>query len=517
MKTTLNYKIKLIYLQIFRNEQYFELSPIIFLIGLTLKLKVEIEKGKSTEARFSKIVVDNIYKMETVRLPQKKYYRQRAHANPMTDHSFDVPVKPEDMEWSEHYPDFFSSGQKITECNHRVQFADIGCGYGGLLDLRPQTNLSEPTKVGIYVYLISLNNLDEISGILSVVAAFRLEWNDFRLKWSPSTYGGLDNLPIPVKKIWAPRLFLIDPANEMEAIGDGDFLGRMYSDGTMSWVPGGLLTSLCSIDMFRFPFDTQECSLNFMLWGYIPTEAVLHPWNNVTKIDTSFYNENGQWDLKKTHVARAALEQHQTLVRITLTLQRKSLYFILNMLAPILLLSFLNPLVFVLPMDSGERISYAITIFLSFAVFMTLLSDNMPKSSEPMALLSYFLIFTMCLSTLMTILTIFTMCLHLKEPEAKVSRTLLNVLKLLQLRFIFNCCKKKKSGSAMIGAENEVKDVVFVKTCVGTNKLENGESNEYDNVTTYKSVARSYDRVLMYYFYFLTFFFWISYTISVRF
>lgn len=71
--------------------------------------------------------------METVRLPQKKYYRQRAHANPMTDHSFDVPVKPEDMEWSEHYPDFFSSGQKITECNHRVQFADIGCGYGGLL------------------------------------------------------------------------------------------------------------------------------------------------------------------------------------------------------------------------------------------------------------------------------------------------------------------------------------------------------------------------------------------------
>ncbi|XP_062583242.1 neuronal acetylcholine receptor subunit alpha-3-like [Saccostrea cucullata] len=407
----------------------------------------------------------------------------------------------------------------------RVQgamFSDSSSLYQNLFgnynpDLRPQTNLSEPTKVGIYVYLISLNNLDEISGILSVVAAFRLEWNDFRLAWSPSTYGGLDNLPVPLKKIWAPRLFLIDTANKMEAIGDGDFLGRMYSDGNMSWVPGGLLTSICSIDMFRFPFDTQECSLNFMLWGYTPEDAILLPWNNVTNVDTSFYNKNGQWDLIKTHMAQSNLGQYQCRIRITMTLKRKSLYFILNMLAPILLLSFLNPLVFVLPMDSGERISYAITIFLSFAVFMTLLSENMPKSSEPMALLSYFLIFTMCLSTLMTILTIFTMYLHLKEPEAKVSRKLRNVLKLLQLHFIFNCCKKKKSGSARIGAENEVKDVVFVKTSVGTSKSENRESDELDNVTTYKSVARAYDRVLMYYFYFFTVFFWVSFAISVKF
>lgn len=30
--------------------------------------------------------------MEPVRLPQKKFYRQRAHSNPMTDHNFDVYV-----------------------------------------------------------------------------------------------------------------------------------------------------------------------------------------------------------------------------------------------------------------------------------------------------------------------------------------------------------------------------------------------------------------------------------------
>lgn len=33
-----------------------------------------------------------LLKMEPVRLPQKKFYRQRAHSNPMTDHNFDVYV-----------------------------------------------------------------------------------------------------------------------------------------------------------------------------------------------------------------------------------------------------------------------------------------------------------------------------------------------------------------------------------------------------------------------------------------
>ena len=56
-------------------------------------------------------------------LPQKRYYRQRAHSNPIADHCFDYPVDPESMDWSQLYPDN----------KNPVRFADIGCGYGGLL------------------------------------------------------------------------------------------------------------------------------------------------------------------------------------------------------------------------------------------------------------------------------------------------------------------------------------------------------------------------------------------------
>ena len=60
---------------------------------------------------------------ESAKLPQKKYYRQRAHSNPIADHCFDYPVDPDAMDWSELYPNN----------KNPVRFADIGCGYGGLL------------------------------------------------------------------------------------------------------------------------------------------------------------------------------------------------------------------------------------------------------------------------------------------------------------------------------------------------------------------------------------------------
>ncbi|XP_018417622.1 PREDICTED: tRNA (guanine-N(7)-)-methyltransferase [Nanorana parkeri] len=77
-------------------------------------------------------------------LPQKRYYRQRAHSNPMADHSFQYPLKPEQMDWSEYYPEYFkplSSDDRhddvkdLTEKKDelKVEFADVGCGYGGLL------------------------------------------------------------------------------------------------------------------------------------------------------------------------------------------------------------------------------------------------------------------------------------------------------------------------------------------------------------------------------------------------
>lgn len=62
-------------------------------------------------------------------MPQKKFYRSRAHCNPLShnDH-FEYPSHPDKMNWRTHYPQFKNKGSDELH----PQVLDIGCGFGGL-------------------------------------------------------------------------------------------------------------------------------------------------------------------------------------------------------------------------------------------------------------------------------------------------------------------------------------------------------------------------------------------------
>ncbi|KAK3672571.1 tRNA (guanine-N(7)-)-methyltransferase (tRNA(m7G46)-methyltransferase) [Recurvomyces mirabilis] len=87
---------------------------------------------------------------EEGQMPQKKFYRQRAHANPFSDHDLTYPECPAAMDWAERFPayaattpagirqDNLIAKEDLVKYGHpkltqQVEFADIGCGYGGLL------------------------------------------------------------------------------------------------------------------------------------------------------------------------------------------------------------------------------------------------------------------------------------------------------------------------------------------------------------------------------------------------
>ncbi|XP_049848954.1 tRNA (guanine-N(7)-)-methyltransferase-like [Schistocerca gregaria] len=72
--------------------------------------------------------------------PKKRirlYHRTHAHRNPLSDSlSMQYPINPDMMDWPKYYPFVWSQYQKQTDNQllpPRVEMADIGCGYGGLL------------------------------------------------------------------------------------------------------------------------------------------------------------------------------------------------------------------------------------------------------------------------------------------------------------------------------------------------------------------------------------------------
>ncbi|KAH3694719.1 neuronal acetylcholine receptor subunit beta-2-like [Dreissena polymorpha] len=69
-------------------------------------------------------------------------------------------------------------------------------------------------------------------------------------------------------------------------------------------------------------------------------------------------------------------------------------------------MSVLNILVFLIPTECGERISFCLTVLLSIAVFLTLVGDNLPKNSSPMSLFSYYLVSVLVISVAITLAVI---------------------------------------------------------------------------------------------------------------
>lgn len=86
--------------------------------------------------------------------PRKRMYRARAHSNPLNDAIFDVPTSPAEANWHEHFPAILPPQQEgnavATQEAPVVRFADLGCGFGGLL-IQLATRYPETLMVGMEI------------------------------------------------------------------------------------------------------------------------------------------------------------------------------------------------------------------------------------------------------------------------------------------------------------------------------------------------------------------------------
>lgn len=82
-------------------------------------------------------------------LPRKRFYRARAHSNPLSDSHFPVPICPAEVDYSLHYPQIFPSSDKV-DGSKKIEFADVGCGFGGLL-ISLSTLFPETLMIGMEI------------------------------------------------------------------------------------------------------------------------------------------------------------------------------------------------------------------------------------------------------------------------------------------------------------------------------------------------------------------------------
>ncbi len=169
----------------------------------------------------------------------------------------------------------------------------------------------------------------------------------------------------------------------------------VFYDGTVIWAPGGEFKSSCTLNMLSFPFDRQTCHMDF---GNMinPDESVtLFPIDKYVQV--SHLHPSNEYQLENTttglkifimKVDILDFQLNMTAVRFSMTLRRQPMYYILTIFIPAAILSLLILLVFLLPVESGEKIGLGITVLLAFSVYMLILSEITPHTSENVPLLS---------------------------------------------------------------------------------------------------------------------------------
>ncbi|MFH4973834.1 hypothetical protein AB6A40_000543 [Gnathostoma spinigerum] len=327
----------------------------------------------------------------------------------------------------------------------------VRCGFSGIEgqlyeDLlynynkipRPVKNSTDVLNVDLGASLIRIIDVDEKNQILTTNLWLEMQWIDAKLTWNPQKYGGLKTLHIPSELIWTPDLVLYN-----NAAGDPDitiFTDALVTyDGRVFWQPPAIYKSFCPIDVTWFPYDAQSCEMKFGAWSYtgfyvdlkqLPRDQAVNGTDKYGQeaeimesgMDLSFFYRSAEWDLLSLQSARHSVLYTsccgpEKFVDITyyFVLRRKTLFFTCNLIVPCFLISLLTTFVFYL---SDHKITFSISILVTLTVFFLVLIDIMPPTSLVVPMFGRYLITTMILVSLSTVVSVVTVNFRFRSGSA---------------------------------------------------------------------------------------------------
>lgn len=363
------------------------------------------------------------------------------------------------------------------ECSLAMKrlYEDLFTDYNRLI--LPVANNKTKVTVTLGLKLGQILDLNLKQQILSTNVWVEQTWHDYKLEWQPENYEGIDMIHVPAENIWIPDIVLFNNADgnyELTLVAKA----TVHSNGTVVWKPPTMFRSTCEIDVEYFPFDIQTCFLRFGSWTYAGDELELRHVGNKTKVDigvdlSQFY-KNVEWDIidvpafYNEFYYECCTEAFPD-ITFKIVIRRKMLFYLVNLIIPVGLMTFMTVSVFYLPSDSQEKVTLSISILTSLIVFFLLMLEIIPASSLAVPLFGKYLLFTLVLVSLSACLSVYVLNIHHRSPAVhtmspRVRHIFLKVLpRLLRLdrpdpheKSSLNRFRKKKIAQQLLQESNEI-------------------------------------------------------------
>ncbi|XP_077445181.1 acetylcholine receptor subunit beta [Stigmatopora argus] len=290
------------------------------------------------------------------------------------------------------------------------------------LKIRPARHPDERVVVRVGMMLSSFVGLNMKNEEMSTVVVMNLEWTDYNLSWDPKEHDGIKVLRIPASKVWLPDIVLI---NNNDGVFDVALRVhvQVHNNGRVTWTPPAQYLSSCGVRVTYFPFDWQNCSMQFRSYTYDSTEIELQYHLDANgkeireiQLDEAF-SESGEWHIRHKACRKNMNKDLYEDMSFYLIIERKPLYYVLNIILPCILITIIAIFNFYLPPDAGEKMGLSINVLLTLTVFLLLLADKIPETSLGVPIIVKYIMFTMILVTCSVILSVVVLNLHHRSPN----------------------------------------------------------------------------------------------------
>ncbi|XP_041376553.1 neuronal acetylcholine receptor subunit alpha-2-like [Gigantopelta aegis] len=263
-------------------------------------------------------------------------------------------------------------------------------------------------KIFIKCFPVAVLGIDDVKQILSVQLFFQETWIDSRLSWDPDEFGGIADIQLPVDRVWLPKILITNSAGDTTM--DTSIPVHILSSGFVSRGVYGVSSTTCSLQMSRYPFDTQRCKMSIS--GTLGSDYKYHMTSTEFTLG-NYFKIRSEWSLEQVerYVTNVPLNNnnnnsndssststgyYHNVAEYVFVLRRKGCFYIVTTIFPMFLLSLLTPLAFIIPQNSDAKFGYVICIMVSYAVFLEFITKSMPRTSSSVSNLELYLSLTLC-------------------------------------------------------------------------------------------------------------------------
>ncbi|XP_070783549.1 5-hydroxytryptamine receptor 3A-like [Enoplosus armatus] len=288
---------------------------------------------------------------------------------------------------------------------------------------RPVIHHDSPTVVYLAILLNAILDVKEKDQKFISYVWITMWWQDEYIGWNPDEFCGITNISLPTKVLWKPDL-TIEEMTEKDKAPPSPYL-TVDSSGEVELTNNQVQVSTCSMQVFKFPFDSQSCNLSFKSVIHSVKEIQLVQYLNsskITKWSRKLMQTQSEWLFIKMTVSNETVNNFdfiQSVIVYTIHMKRRSALYIVNFLLPVLLFLCLDLASFLISDTGGEKLSFKVTVLLAVTVLQLILNDILPSSSDRIPLIAVYCIGIFGLMLLSLLETILVMHLMDKDNEAE--------------------------------------------------------------------------------------------------